>query len=318
MVYFVTTESGKYVKIGYTDSGLKERLYNIQISNAEKLQVLGVMRGYAKTENELHKKFEHLRVNGEWFELNSDLLDFIEEKCAKDDIFNFQEPKNTEIFQEVELFKKEKEIAKIQGKGFFKNKILRKFGRSFDDYMFSEITENIEDFEIPEIIEFFKEGYSTKSKYHSLLTTFINCVLTQNNRAFMLTRRMFNKVLREDVNNQRYTELSGSVYKKFMASLYRDGIIVNLRESTRGKAGVCEIVLPEIIEYMKMLHERNISNFLEEFSDFEKFQETKKQKILDYYDEKDKKDIKPKKTKEDIKNEIRNKINERFRERQGE
>jgi hypothetical protein len=66
------------MKIGYT-KGLKERLNSLQTGYPYKLIVLHVIRGVTMDlEGEIHERFEHFRLSGEWFEPRKEIFDFIE------------------------------------------------------------------------------------------------------------------------------------------------------------------------------------------------------------------------------------------------
>jgi len=72
MVYFVQAASGP-IKIGATvDIGT--RILELQVSQWERLSLLGIF--HAK-ERDVHDQFAHLRLRGEWFRPEQDLLDFI-------------------------------------------------------------------------------------------------------------------------------------------------------------------------------------------------------------------------------------------------
>ncbi len=75
MIYFI--RSGKdTIKIGYT-ADLKKRFKSLQAASAETLKIVGKIYGTQANEKELHKQFAHLRLHGEWFRLNSELLAYI-------------------------------------------------------------------------------------------------------------------------------------------------------------------------------------------------------------------------------------------------
>ncbi len=72
MVYFVHAASGP-IKIGSTVD-VATRLLELQVSHWEKLSVVGVCH---LKEHEVHDRFGHLRIRGEWFRAEPELLDFI-------------------------------------------------------------------------------------------------------------------------------------------------------------------------------------------------------------------------------------------------
>jgi DNA-binding XRE family transcriptional regulator len=73
MVYFIENTVTKNIKIGYAKN-VKNRLYQLQVSSAEKLKVLGVGEGEIKDEQELHKILIDDKLSGEWFKPTSSVL----------------------------------------------------------------------------------------------------------------------------------------------------------------------------------------------------------------------------------------------------
>jgi hypothetical protein len=78
-IYFVETEDGKYIKIGYS-AQLVTRMSRLETLRPAvfKLRVLGYMPGSKATEKWLHNKFAGDRDNGEWFRDSSALRDFVQ------------------------------------------------------------------------------------------------------------------------------------------------------------------------------------------------------------------------------------------------
>lgn len=82
LVYFV--ERDGFVKIGYS-SDLKRRIQQINTGSCliegmtvGPVELLATIDGAGKeTEDWLHRRFEHLRVGGEWFLLDEELRTFI-------------------------------------------------------------------------------------------------------------------------------------------------------------------------------------------------------------------------------------------------
>ena len=75
ITYFI--QDGEFVKIGTTDN-LPRRLNHLQCGNPRQLEVLGITD---RSERELHKEFEALRVapNSEWFYFTPAMEVFIQE-----------------------------------------------------------------------------------------------------------------------------------------------------------------------------------------------------------------------------------------------
>jgi hypothetical protein len=77
-VYFVEAGLGGPVKIGTTTGHVNERLRELQTGNAERLRLLGTVRGGVPTERRLHGWFRYARLRGEWFQPVPELREFIE------------------------------------------------------------------------------------------------------------------------------------------------------------------------------------------------------------------------------------------------
>lgn len=103
MIYFIQSERGP-VKIGYTLS-LSKRLANLRCSSPEQLNVIGTIQGDKAVEKLLHQKFNHLKIEREWFRPEKDLLSFIKEH-ASSSITSDEEappllPKLDRIFKQI-------------------------------------------------------------------------------------------------------------------------------------------------------------------------------------------------------------------------
>ena len=73
-VYFIS--DGDYVKIGYSIQ-LGYRMKSAARWNPRKLELLGRMDNTRQTEHDVHKRFEHIHVAGEWFQFTNELKEFI-------------------------------------------------------------------------------------------------------------------------------------------------------------------------------------------------------------------------------------------------
>lgn len=76
-VYFIQAANG-YIKIGYT-AELSRRFANIAGGIPLAVTLLHDIPGSYDLENDLHRRFAHLRENGEWFRSAPELLQFIDE-----------------------------------------------------------------------------------------------------------------------------------------------------------------------------------------------------------------------------------------------
>lgn len=83
-VYFIQANHTKLVKIGRVKdvSGLLTRMHTLKTMSPVDLVLLGVMEDTG-TENHIHEQFAHLRDHGEWFRLDKEIIDYIEENATK-------------------------------------------------------------------------------------------------------------------------------------------------------------------------------------------------------------------------------------------
>jgi hypothetical protein len=83
MIYFALAETTQMIKIGFSRSPHR-RLKIHQESSPDKLSIIGIMLGNYAAEGEIHRKFKHLRSHGEWFRVEEDLTEFIENNKVKE------------------------------------------------------------------------------------------------------------------------------------------------------------------------------------------------------------------------------------------
>lgn len=74
-VYFAQNETSGLIKIGFALDP-KRRLKTLATASADKLNLIGTMRGTIATERAVHAKFAKLRKRGEWFLPSPVLLNF--------------------------------------------------------------------------------------------------------------------------------------------------------------------------------------------------------------------------------------------------
>lgn len=85
MIYFVACPPANAVKIGHTrklhygtiDSNAYSRMASMQSACPFALEMLAVCEGDLAREQELHRRFRHLRLRGEWFLLTEEVREFI-------------------------------------------------------------------------------------------------------------------------------------------------------------------------------------------------------------------------------------------------
>jgi hypothetical protein len=81
-VYFIQSGNSGPVKIGFA-ADPESRMRGLQTGHPEKLRILAVLRNVSqRMEKNLHSRFGHLRMHGEWFRPESDLMTYIGELKA--------------------------------------------------------------------------------------------------------------------------------------------------------------------------------------------------------------------------------------------
>lgn len=75
-IYFIEMTGHKFIKIGITTDPRK-RLAQLQTACPYVLSLLGYIQGDLGEESALHKRFEHLLTQGEWFKAEDDLMRYI-------------------------------------------------------------------------------------------------------------------------------------------------------------------------------------------------------------------------------------------------
>lgn len=78
-VYFVIEKHTGRLKIGKTTKDPKSRLKELSTGSSSPLVLIGWVEtdNYDKKEKELHCKFNHLRIHGEWFSPGAELVDAV-------------------------------------------------------------------------------------------------------------------------------------------------------------------------------------------------------------------------------------------------
>jgi hypothetical protein len=75
-VYFIRVGEDGPIKIGIA-SDPRQRRSSMQSGNPEPLIILKTVRGNGHHEKQLHAKFAHLKIRGEWFSPAPELLNYI-------------------------------------------------------------------------------------------------------------------------------------------------------------------------------------------------------------------------------------------------
>jgi hypothetical protein len=126
MIYFTRAkqDTGEIkagmIKIG-TTIRLSERLKQLPVEYGTDVELIAVLDGDHTTEGDLHRQFDHLRVVGEWFLPDEDLLEFIAARGREWDGIDEAPPmpcmsKDLKtVFLEKDLASKAYVIAKLRG-----------------------------------------------------------------------------------------------------------------------------------------------------------------------------------------------------------
>lgn len=77
IIYFIQSEQTKAIKIGYTTGEVRNRVSSLQTAHPCKLHLLATMPGDLQYEKLLHMRFAEHRLEGEWFKVHPDLVEFI-------------------------------------------------------------------------------------------------------------------------------------------------------------------------------------------------------------------------------------------------
>lgn len=86
-VYFMSAVCPGYpIKIGFTGFLGHNRKKMLQTACPYPMVTLGTLVGTLADERRLHRTFDHLRMEGEWFRRDSELLSYIESICPQDKV----------------------------------------------------------------------------------------------------------------------------------------------------------------------------------------------------------------------------------------
>ena len=75
-IYFIGHGGSKTMKVGYTSGNPYARMAALQTGSPDRLYMMGWVEGTLSDERELHDRFAHLRVSGEWFRFEAELEEF--------------------------------------------------------------------------------------------------------------------------------------------------------------------------------------------------------------------------------------------------
>lgn len=66
-VYFILSPKMKMIKIGWAKRSVEQRLIDLQVGSADKLEIINYFSGTLKDERNMHKLFGDFHSHGEWF-----------------------------------------------------------------------------------------------------------------------------------------------------------------------------------------------------------------------------------------------------------
>lgn len=77
-IYFVLGQTTRRVKIGYTSRNVRDRLCDLQTGSPDRLILLGVIHAPFYFEAELHHALRPFHSHGEWYDLPSSIVKWIQ------------------------------------------------------------------------------------------------------------------------------------------------------------------------------------------------------------------------------------------------
>jgi hypothetical protein len=103
-VYIISSEFNekKFYKIGFTKRPVDIRIKELKTGNASDLEIVNIFKSKwgTKIESLLHRDFKKYRLNGEWFDLNEDLVNRFTDICSKyHNNFELLETYNTYVIE---------------------------------------------------------------------------------------------------------------------------------------------------------------------------------------------------------------------------
>jgi hypothetical protein len=78
MVYFIGNKEHNIVKIGYSKGCVESRLKSLKTGCPYKLEIFAIIEGELGVEKLLHRRFSSIRLEGEWFSLHPQIIQYIE------------------------------------------------------------------------------------------------------------------------------------------------------------------------------------------------------------------------------------------------
>lgn len=151
--------------------------------------------------------------------------------------------------------------------------IFENYNITIQDCFLKQTTKNIESFEIDEVVDALKKGYSNKDPNCVKMATLFNSIFTHHAQTFMLTRRSLCDIIKND-ENSTYCNINSTEYKLMLSLMIKSEHFQCLRLPKGRRAGVYKVVQPDLVKNLHKLH--NIEWF-----------QLQEKKVCEYYDSKD-------------------------------
>jgi len=133
-------------------------------------------------------------------------------------------------------------------------------------------TKLIKEFNTPDVISMLTHLYNHAEPDLRKMGTLINSAFCHQRQTFLITKRNFSKLIKEDINSE-YKSIDSITYKSVMRRLFKGGILIRLREPKKGRAQIVKLVKGEIVSLLYKYQS-------------EEFFAAQERIALDYYDEK--------------------------------
>ena len=133
----------------------------------------------------------------------------------------------------------------------------------FDMRMKLSQTYEVDQFDNEDIRDTLNSFYSKGVKLSDISGTFINSILATNNMLFMISKTIFNKLVRDD-KNHKWKGINTEEYKLFIAKLFKCDIIECIRQPQGKKAGLYKVKDQELIDMLKTKQTNEYFNKQEE------------------------------------------------------
>ncbi|EGJ31224.1 MULTISPECIES: GIY-YIG nuclease family protein [Moorena] len=75
-LYFILDKGRNAIRIGYTTNP-NGNIRGLETKSVKTLELIKIIPGSAKMETEFHRKFQHLRISGEWFDATPEVMRYI-------------------------------------------------------------------------------------------------------------------------------------------------------------------------------------------------------------------------------------------------